>query len=310
MARQIRPGRKAFVLRDARALETMRLQRRARRLRNIFFLLVFSALFYLGYSRAGSGNVNLLWLLLGVAGGVLASFPLSALLIDIFDINGTPRSVKGQNVVFFLLCTLLGSVAAEAIQYGWQLFGLLDGLLPYYVGSYFFLVALVTALLIFLVRRSLPLPVFRQIARQLFVALALAAILYFALSQILPLTGLALSLKLEQFWRLPLFFVLIWPIFLLDEGICRGYQERGVIRSLIVSLLFKALLLAGLLVSVYLIPDLRFLNGLLLPMGAILAFLIVLCVQIYSGGRAALTTSTFSALVLAWYVTVTFPLTL
>lgn len=310
MAREIRPGRKAFVLRDARALETMRRQRRARRIRNIFFLLVFSALFFIGYNHADASSANRLWLILALAGGVLASFPLSAILIDIFDINGTPRSITGQNVIFFLICALVGSAAAEAIQYGWQLFGLLDGLLTYYLGSYFFLVALVTALLIFLVRRVLPLPVFRQVGRQLFVALALATILYFTLGQILPFTGQSLALKLEQIWRLPIFFLLVWPIFLLDEGISRGYQERGIIRSLIVSLLFKALLLAGLLLSILLIPELRFLNSLIFPLVLLFVFLIMLCTQIYSSGRAAITTSTFCALVLAWYATATFPSTL
>ncbi|HET8842960.1 MAG TPA: hypothetical protein VFN35_15965 [Ktedonobacteraceae bacterium] len=310
MAQQGRPGRKAFVLRDARALEAMRYQRRTRRIRNIFFLLVFSALFFVGYSHLNTTDSALPWLILALVSGVFASFPLSAILIDIFDINGTPRSRKGQNVFFFMICVLAGSAGAEAIQYGWQLFGLLDGLLPYAIGSYFFLVALVTALLIFLVRRVLPVPVFRQVTRQLFVALVLGTILHFALGQALTNAGHPWTLKLEQVWRLPIFFVLIWPIFLLDEGISRGYQERGVIRSMMVSLLFKALLLCGLLVGTLLVPDLRYLNNLLLPLGVLFAFLTTLCTQIYSSGRAAITTSTLCALMLAWFATVTFPVTL
>lgn len=309
MTGQRRPGRGALVLRDARALEAMRLRRKARRLRNLFFLLLFAGLFFVGFNRASVSRDNLFWLILAVLGIVLAFLPLTALLIDTFDINGTPRGVKGQDVVFFLLCALSGTAAATAILYGWQLFGILNVLIPYYIGIFFFLVALITALLIFLVRRRLPLPVFRQVGRQIFVALALWAILYFTLGQLSLFTRQHFTIGLVQLWMLPVFFLLTWPFFLLDEGINRSYQERGLVRALFSSAFFKILLLAGLILSTHFSPGLSALTGLLPWLTIILGSLIVSGTQIYSNGRAAIMSATFCALIMAWYLANLFPTT-
>ncbi len=252
---------------------------------------------------------RLLWLLLAAAGILLASFPLTAILIDMFDVNGTPNSVSGQNVLFFYLCAIVGIAAAVAIQYYWQPFGFLHILLADYVGGYFFLSALAMAILIFAVRRALPLPAFRQVGRQLVVALLLVLILYFTLGQLSTFAWQRFTLTPQRLLRVPLFFVLTWPLFLLDEGISRGYQEKGMLRAIVASAFFKLLLLAGLVASVLFIPGLGFLS-ILLPIQVLLfIFLVALCTQIYGSGRAALTGATFSALLLAWILSTSFPLT-
>jgi pimeloyl-ACP methyl ester carboxylesterase len=254
-------------------------------------------------------DTRLLWLLLAIVGVVLAFFPLSAILIDMFDIIGTPRSINGQNVLFFFFCTLIGIAAAIAIQYNWRPFSFLHILLSDYVGGYFFFVALVTAGVIFLIRRTLPLPVFREVGRQLFVALLLAVILYYTLGQLSTFAWQRFALIPQRFWRVPILFVLVWPLFLLDEGISRGYQEHGALRAIFASIFFKLLLLAGLVASIVLIPGLGFLSILLPVLALIFVFLLALCIQIYSSGRAALTSATFCALFLAWIMATTFPMT-
>lgn len=308
MVGQRKPGRGALILRDSRAVAMMRLQRKARRLRNIVFLVLFVALFLLGFNQASvSGNYPS-WSVLAAVSIVLALFPLSALLIDIFDINGTPRSIKGQNVLFFLLCAIFSTAAATAILYGGLLFGFLSTPLSYYIGSYFILIALVTAVLIFLVRRRLPLPVFRQAGKQMLIALALAALLYTTLGQIPNVSLPSLTFYPTQIWSAPIFFVVIWPLALLDEGICRGYQEHGVVRALLASTFFKALLLAGLAINAYFAPGLKISGSLLVLLAIIFACLVALGAQIYSSGRAAITSATFYALILAWYLASAFPI--
>src|SRR5581483_2917869 len=179
--------------------------------------------------QVATGTMNfdrrLLWLLLAAAGVLLALFPLTAILIDMFDVTGTPGRINGQNVLFFYLCAIAGIAAAVAIQYSWQPFAFLHILLADYVGGYFFFCALPMAMLIFAVRRALPLPAFRQVGRQLFVALLLALVLYFTLGQLSTFAWQRFTLIPQRLWRVPVFFVLTWPLFLLDEGISRGYQE-------------------------------------------------------------------------------------
>ena len=59
-------------------------------------------------------NIRLFWLLLGIAGIILAVFPLSSLALDMFDIYGVVRPFRGQDVVFFDLCAIVGIAVAIA----------------------------------------------------------------------------------------------------------------------------------------------------------------------------------------------------
>lgn len=252
---------------------------------------------------------RLLWLLLAVASLLLAFFPLAAILIDMFDIVGTPGGVSGRSVLWFFLCALIGIAAAVAIQSVWRPFAFLHILLADYTGGYLFVSAVVMAILFGLSRRALPLPAWRQVGRQLSVALLLALILYMTLGQLSTFAWQRLALTPERLWRVPCFFVLTWPIFLLDEGISRACQERGVWRGLAVSVCVKVLLLAGLVASILLIPGLGFLSLLLPVLALFFVFLVALCTHLYSSGRAALASATFCALVLAWILSTSFPLT-
>jgi pimeloyl-ACP methyl ester carboxylesterase len=252
---------------------------------------------------------RLFWLLLAVVSLLLAFFPLSALLVDLWHISGPPDSINGQNVLFFALAALVGIVAAVAIQYVWQPFTFLHILLADYTGGYLCLSALVMALCIWLFRRTLPLPAWHQAGRQFCLALLLALILYLTVGQLSTFAWQRLALTPQRLWRMLCFFGLVWPICLLDEGICRGYQEYGVLRALAASVCFKVLLLAGLVASILLVPGLGFLSLLLPLLALVYVFLVALCTHIVSRRRAALTGATFCALVLAWMLATSFPLT-
>src|SRR6266480_5346348 len=81
--------RKRAPYRDSRPPEIIRRKRRIRRARNLLFLIIFLGMFGLGFNRVIVYEKMLFWLLLGIAGIVLAMFPLSSLALDMFDIYGT-----------------------------------------------------------------------------------------------------------------------------------------------------------------------------------------------------------------------------
>ncbi|HEY6408538.1 MAG TPA: hypothetical protein VIY29_13820, partial [Ktedonobacteraceae bacterium] len=202
-----------------------------------------------------------------------------------------------------------GIAAALAIQYAWRPFSFLHLLLADYVSGYFFFIALLTALLIYLVRRMVPMPLFRQTARQIILGVLLALFLYLTLGQLVTFAWQRFTLTLPRLWRFVLIFVVIWPLFLLDEGINRGYQEQGALRGALASLGFKALLIAGLFLSIVIIPGLGFLSILLPVLVLVFLMMVAFCTQLYASGRAAITAATFSALVMAWCMSTTFPIT-
>src|SRR5436305_14743046 len=114
--------RKRVPYRDSRPPELIRRKRRIRRARNLLFLIIFLGMFGLGFNRVIAYEKSLFWLLLGIAGIILALFPLSSLAFDIFDIYCTVRPFRGQDVVFFDLCVLVGIAVAIVIQYFWRPF--------------------------------------------------------------------------------------------------------------------------------------------------------------------------------------------
>jgi pimeloyl-ACP methyl ester carboxylesterase len=254
-------------------------------------------------------NTRLNWLLLAVAGALLAMFPLCSLAVDLFGIDGTPRVYRGLDVLFFDLCLLVGIAVAIAIHYVWRPFAFVHVLLADYVSGYFFITALVTAVLIFLVRRRIPLPTLRHALRQLVVGILLAGFLYFTIGQISTFAWQRFTLNGLRFWRFVILFVLVLPIFLLDEGISRGYQERGLWRAMLASLAFKGLLVAGLVASIAIIPGLGFLSIVLSILVLLFVLLVLFCTQLYLSGRAALAAAVLSALLIAWSMASSFPIT-
>lgn len=252
---------------------------------------------------------RLFWLLLAVVSLLLAFFPLAALLVDLWKISAPARSINGQNVLFFALSAVVGMVCAVAIQEVWQPFTFLHIQLADVTAGYLCLSALGMALFIWLFRRRLPLPAWHRAGRQLALALLLALLLYLTLGRLSTFAWQRLALSPQRLWRVPCFFVLVWPLCLLDEGICRGYQEYGALRALAASLCFKLLLLAGLVLSILLQPGLGFLSLLLPVLALVFVFLVALCTSISSHGRPTLAGATFCALVLAWMLATSFPLT-
>ena len=253
-------------------------------------------------------NIRLFWLLLGIAGIILAVFPLSSLALDMFDIYGIVRPFRGQDVVFFDLCAMVGIAVAIAIQYFWRPFGFIHILLVDYVSGYFFITAVVLALSVYIVRGIAPLPVFRQTTKQIVLGILLWLFLYITLGQLVTFAWQRLTFTLPRLWRFVLVFLIIWPLFLLDEGINRGYQEEGTIRAIASSVAFKVLLIAGLLVAIVVTPGLDFLSIVLPVLVLVFLLLVAFGTQIYASGRAAITTATLSALVLAWCMSTTLPI--
>lgn len=255
-------------------------------------------------------DMRISWLLLALAGALLALFPLSSLLVDVFGINATPRAFKGRDVLLFTLCLLTGITVAVGIQYAWRPFVFVRLLLADYVSGYFFFTALVTLLLIFFVRRVVPVPLPQQLVRQGLLGLLLAAFLYFTVGQLSTFAWQRFTFSSpERLWRCGLLFVLVLPLFLLDEGINRGYQEQGMVRALLTSLSFKALLVLGLLVALTVTPGLDFLSIVLPVLVLIFLLLVAFCTQLYVSGRAAIAAAVLSALVVAWSMSASFPIT-
>ena len=300
--------RKHVPYRDSRPPELIRRKRRVRRARNLLFLIIFLGMFALGFNRVVADEKMLFWLLLGVVGILLAMFPLSSLALDLFDLYGTPRPFRGQDVAFFDLCAIVGIAVAIAIQYFWRPFGFVHVPLVDYVSGYFFFTAAVLALLVYIVRGMAPIPFFRQTTKQIVVGVLLWLFLYLTLGQLVTFAWQRITFTLPRLWRFGIIFVLIWPLFLLDEGINRGYQEQGTIRAIPANLAFKLLLVLGLFVAILITPGLDFLSNVLPVLVLIFLLLVAFGTQIYSSGRAAITTATLSALVLAWSMSTTFPI--
>src|SRR6266516_7269781 len=300
--------RKRAPYSDSRPPEIIRRKRQIRRARNLLFLIIFLGMFGLGFNRVIAYEKALFWLLLGIAGIVLAMFPLSSLTIDMFDIYGTVRPFRGQDVVFFDLCAFVGIAVAIAIQYFWLPFGFIHVQLVDYISGYFFFIAVVLALIVYIVRGMVPIPIFHQTIKQIVLGVLLWFFLYITLGQLLTFAWQRFTFTLPRLWRFALLFLLIWPLFLLDEGINRGYQEQGTIRAIAGSLAFKLLLIAGLFVAILITPGLDFLSIVLPVLVLVFLLLVAFGTQIYASGRAAITAATLSALILAWCMSTTLPI--
>jgi len=268
---------------------------------------MFLGMFALGFNRVVADEKMHFWLLFGVLGVLLAMFPLSSLALDLFDMYGIPRPFRGQDVIFFDLCAIVGIAVAIAIQYAWRPFGFIHVLLVDYVSGYFFFIAVVLALIVYIVRGMAPIPYFRQTMKQILLGVLLWFFLYITLGQLVTFAWQRITFTLPRLWRFAIVFVVIWPLFLLDEGINRGYHEQGTIRAIAASLVFKLLLILGLLVAIFTTPGLSFLSTILPVLVLIFLLLTAFGTQIYASGRTAITTATLSALVLAWCMSTTLP---
>ncbi len=254
-------------------------------------------------------NVRLFWLICGIAGILLSILPLSALLADIFQLHPLARPRSWVDVLLYNICLLIGIAGAIGILYKWQPFSFVGLLLVDYMTGYFFLTALIAGLLLWLTRRFVPLPSIQQFWQQLVVSVVLSVFLYLTLGQITTFAWENLSFTVPRLWRFAIVFVLILPFFLLDESVNRGYQERSLGRAIVSSLGSKVFLVSGLFVSLELIPSLSFLSIILPVLFLLFLMLIAFSIQFYRNRRATLVTAILSAFLIAWCLSITFPIT-
>ena len=247
-------------------------------------------------------------LFIGLVCIVLAIFPLCSLLIDIFQIKSTTRLLSGRDVVIYQLILVVSIAVALLVQWYWQPLRFLQIDFADYIGGYLFITALVMGCLSLLLKKRLPVPAFKQWALQIVLGVVLALFLYLTLGELMTFAWVHLTLNLPRFWRFLILFVLILPIFLFDEGINRGYQENRKLLSVFSSLLFKGLLLAGLVIAYHVTPQQEAISLLLPSMAFIFLLLIAFCFQFYQSGRAAFAGALFAALVFTWYITALCPI--
>jgi pimeloyl-ACP methyl ester carboxylesterase len=254
-------------------------------------------------------HVRLFWLICGVAGILLSILPLSALLADIFQLHPPVRPRSGIDVQVYNICLLIGIVGTISILYEWPLFSFVGLLMVDYVSGYFFLAALIAGLLLWLTRRFVPLPSIQQFWQQLVIGAMLSVFLYITLGQITTFAWENLSFTVPRLWRFAIVFLLMLPFFLLDESVNRGYQERSLGRAILSSLESKIFLVGGLFALLLLIPSLSFLSIILPILFLLFVLLIAFSIQFYGNRRATLVTAIFSTFMIAWCLSITFPIT-
>lgn len=254
-------------------------------------------------------DTRLFWLLLGAAAIMLALIPLCPLLVEILLIRAETRPFQFKQVLIGDLCLLVGIVAALLIQRRWQPFSLVSIAFTDYISGYCFIAASVATLLFFILRRRMPWPAFSQVARQILLGVILAAFLYLTLGQLMTFAWENLTFTWPRLWRFAVVFALLLPLFLLDEGLNYSGQENNRFRTLATSVIFKALVLGGLFVAIKVTMDLSFLELIFSLLALLFLMLVGTGMQLYNGGRAALAGAIFSALLLAWILSTTFPLT-
>ncbi|MBO0793803.1 MAG: alpha/beta fold hydrolase [Ktedonobacteraceae bacterium] len=254
-------------------------------------------------------DLRLFWLLLGALSILCAIVPLCSLLVNIFKIGPAPAPLRGLDVFIYGICLLLGIAASLSIQSFWQPFAFLNIRIADYVIGYFFFTGLITGLLIFLVRHIWPVPPLHQVISQVLIGVLISAFLYFTFGQLETFAWQRVTLNMPRLWRFGVMFLLVLPLFLLDANVTRGYQERGLIRGVLVSLAFKGLLVAGLFVSLLFLPGLSFLSIILPILIILFLVLIIFSTQLYASGHAAIAAAILSAFILAWSMATTFPLT-
>ncbi len=260
-------------------------------------------------TSAVNPGTRLFWLYFGIASIMLAIFPLCTLLVEIFAIKPTPRPLRGWDVIIGDICLIIGIAASITIQYSWQLFGFVKIFLADYISGYVFICALIMALLFLIIRRKLPIAPCSQPFRQILLGGTIAIFLYLTLGQLISFAWEHLTFTAARTWRFGLIFILVLPIFLLDEGLNRGYQEQGRLRGIAASIGFKVLLLGGLFTGLIITPGLAVLSMTWSLPVLLLLILGGFCTQLYISGRAALAGAILSALVIAWCMAVTLPIT-
>jgi hypothetical protein len=250
------------------------------------------------------------WLLLGVISAYLALFPLCAFLVDIFGIHAIPRVFKSWNA-FFLGCSFLISEIISLLifllekQFHILHLSIMDALV-----GYMFCVTVITFFLSWLMRHFLPVPLFRQIPRQLLVGILLALYLYFTLGQLTPHPWNTFSFTKAELMHSGVLFFLLWPVCLLHEATVRNWREyrttNKVIAMWMLSQAFRLLFLLALSICIYFLPGTRLLGFLWPAMLVPFLFLETCGSQLYKHGRATIAATTSCALIMSYILSTFF----
>jgi alpha-beta hydrolase superfamily lysophospholipase len=253
---------------------------------------------------------RLLGMLFGALSILLAVFPLCSLLIDIFGIRVTVQPTRGIDLLLFFLCLLPGIAVALAVQSLWRPLSFIHLAISNYIVGYFFLISLVMAPLLFLFRRRLPLPPRSQVLQQVLAGAIPAVLLYLTLGQLITFTWQRITFNLPRLLDFVLIALFLFPLFLIEEGVIRGYHSRHVLWTVFADLAFKILLIGGLFIAPWTsnAPYLDFMTVILFILALVLLFFSAVSSQFYHSGRAALAGAIFSTLIMAWCLATTFPI--
>lgn len=257
-------------------------------------------------------DLYLCWLLLETIGAFLAMFPLCSLLVDIFAIHAIPRVFWRWNALFLGLSLLVSMTMSFIVFLGLWYSPFIHLSSVDTIVGYLFCITIISMLFMVLTRRFFPFPLFRQVSRQILAGILVTIFLYFTLGQIIYSSWNFPSTTKTVLWHSGILFVLLWPICFFYEGVTRSWREYGTSdRARYAWLLrdtFKVFFLIALFLILPFFPEIGYLRSLWFIVLVLFLFLEGCCSQFYKRGRATIAGATMSAIVLAYALSILFPL--
>lgn len=168
----------------------------------------------------------MVWLGIGLVTLYLSLSPLCYVLTVLLSIHSLPTSFTKKNGIFITLYTALSIPLAIALNVLFRPFRFLHVGLAEDVMGDFFLVAIIATLLMWSTRRTLPLPRFRQMARQMFAGICLLLFLYLTLRWLALFPWSPFNFTLAELKRDTVLFLFIWLTLLFFASIMRNNPER------------------------------------------------------------------------------------
>jgi hypothetical protein len=302
-AKRLRPA-------DLQTLQQFRRKRRRVLVRNILLLTFYLGIVMLSHtgtvfyksatSRTGWFNAYLACVIVGFLGFYLALAPLCLLLIRVFKVHALPRVLRWQNMFFLNLYLLISIPIVLLIITIWKPFRFLYAGFFGDITAECFCITIVTCILLLLTRRVLPFPRFSQVIRQIFIGIVLAVVFSFVLGLLTPLAGFSFHLANTQLWQGGILFAMLWPTFLLYEGVVHNWAEEGTLPAFLLSFSVRVFFLIILYIFATLSQEKEFIK-LIWPIPIVLfIFLQRCCSLLYREGRAVIAGVTLNACTIAW----------
>ncbi len=305
-AKRLRPS-------DLQTLQQFKWKRLRASMRDAFFLAVCLGIVTLTrvgivlFNKAGPHtiqfNAYLACILGGLTGLYLALAPLCSLFIRLFNIHALPRVLQWHNILLLNLYLLASIPLAWLITTTWKPFRLLHTDFFGDIASACFCVAVAACILLFVTRRVLPLPRFSQGIRQIIIGISLALILSFAFGLLIPSPWLSFRLENTRLWQSSILFAMLWPIFLLHEGVVHNWAEKGTLPAFLLSLSARMCLLVIVYIFAMLSQEENFLELLWPTLVGVFLVLQRCSSLLYRKGRAAIAGATLSACIMTWVLT-------